>query len=134
VESGFRQKTRRCQCELVARTERSDIRERLSPLEHKREVAGIGVVEQQACPLVEQVGVDIVRLQQRDSSLPNRTRGFDAVELEGQLRDILVEIPLGDQAMLARIGIDPEIADEQRRDRVERERVEEAAEPSARGP
>src|ERR1700730_13649623 len=104
----------------------------LSPLEHEREVAGIGVIEQQARALVEQVGIDIVGFQQRDPPLPNRALGLDGIELQGQLRDILVEIPLGDQSVFARIGIDPEIADEQRRDRVERECVEEAAEPSAR--
>src|SRR4029077_6054080 len=77
----------------------------LSPLEHEREVAGIRIIEQQARAFVEQVGIDVVGFTQRDPPLPDRTLGLDGGKVEGQLRNILVEIPLGDQTVLARIGI-----------------------------
>ena len=61
-----------------------------------------------------------------------RVLGLERGKLAGQLGDLLVEVLLRLEPVVAGIGVDAEIADHQRRDRVERERGENGAEPLAR--
>src|SRR5262249_16085100 len=98
-------------------------------LEAQRELAGIGVVEQHPGALVEHVGVDAFRPQQRYAAFPSGTLGFERLELGAEFHDLLIQILSRAQPAVAGISVEAEIADHQRRDRVERERVEDGAQP-----
>ena len=69
--------------------------------------------------------------QERDAPFPSPPFGSETGKFTAQLRNLLVEILLRPQPAIAGIGIDAEIADHQRRDGIERERIEERAEPFA---
>src|SRR5438445_13627337 len=85
------------------------------------------------CPrtLVEQVRIEAIRPQQGDAMLPLRALGLDAGKLGRELADLLDDILLRPQAVSSDIGIDAEIADQQRRADVETERTENVTQPRA---
>ena len=97
--------------------------------EHHGQVVRIGVVEQRARPLVEHVGIDAVRLEERDAALPTLALGLGKFELMRQIGDLMVETLPRLEAVVARISIEPEIADEQRRQDVEAERNQKRTNP-----
>src|SRR5712691_2851160 len=74
-------------------------------LEPQRQLAGVDVVEQRPGALVEHVGVEAVRFQQRDAPLPAGALGLERGELTAELRDLLVEVLLGAQPAVAGIGV-----------------------------
>src|SRR5207248_870327 len=81
---------------------------------HQHEVVRMRIIEHGSCTLVEQVGIDPVRSQQRHAMLPGRPLELEASEFLRKLVHLLGEILLGLETMGPGIGIDAEIADEQR--------------------
>ena len=95
------------------------------------QVARMGVVEHRAGALVEQIGVELVGAQQRHAVLPLLALGGDALEFAHQVALLLREVLLGLQPVRAGVGREPEIADDQRRDRVEAEGRQHGAQAGA---
>ena len=96
-------------------------------LEDQDGVARVGIVQQCAHPLVQHVGVEALRLDQGDTALPLVAFRLGLAEFHGERADLLVEILARPQPMVARIGIDPEIADQQGRQHIKAEGREERA-------
>src|SRR5262252_8871570 len=71
------------------------------PLELEHQVMGVNIVEQCAGTLVEQVGIEALRLEQRDPPLPGRTLRLHGRELAGKLRDLLVDVLPGIEPVIA---------------------------------
>jgi len=76
---------------------------------------GIDVVELIARTLVEHIGIDPVRLQQRDTVLDVGTVALQARQLRRQGDDFLVELLPRIEPVAAGIGVDAEITDHRRR-------------------
>ena len=92
-----------------------------------RDIARIGIVEKLPGAFVEHVGVEAVGLQESDAALPARAFGLGGVEFALEVGDPLVEVLLGQDAAIAGVGVDAEIADEQRGQGIEAEGSQERA-------
>jgi hypothetical protein len=90
----------------------------------QRQVVGADIVEQRAGAFVEHVGIDIFGLEQVDAALPLRALDLQMVQLRRQRRHLAVDILLGLEPVIAAIGVDAEIADQERRRDLEAERIE----------
>ena len=95
------------------------------------EIARICVLQQCASTLIQHIPINALRLEEGDFALPGRALGFEAGELIGELRNFLVEVLPGTQAVIAGIGIYPEIADQKRGNGIERKRIRDGAESAA---
>src|SRR5579871_4820700 len=82
----------------------------------------VHIVEKQPGPLVEHVGIDAVRPEQRDAPFPMFALRLDTPQLALEFVDLLVESLASVDAIFPRIGVDAEIANEQRRQDVKAER------------
>src|SRR4029077_16086927 len=94
----------------------------MSPGEHQSEVVWRHVIEQRAGLLVEHVGIELAGPQQRHAALPLGALALEVVEIGGQRDDLLVEVFLGLEPVIAAIGVDAEIADQERGHDIEAER------------
>jgi hypothetical protein len=92
-------------------------RSRSAVLDYDGDIMRIGVVEEKPRPLVQHVGVDPVGLEQRDAALPTLALGLGALELLGEIGDLMVEILARLEAVIAGIGVEPEIAEGVKRKR-----------------
>src|SRR5262249_19728806 len=90
-------------------------------------VARIAEIEQFASALVEQIGVDAVRTQQAQPPLPDRPLALELVEVGLHRGKLLVEIGLRAQTVVAGEGIEGKVPDEQRRERIKRNRGQDGA-------
>ena len=72
--------------------------------ELENEIARIYVLEQRASALIQHVPINALRLEGGDFALPGRALGFEPGELIGELRNFLVEVFPGTQAVIAGIG------------------------------
>src|SRR4029078_10483125 len=95
--------------------------------EHHGQVMGMDVVEQRAGALVEHVGINPARFEQRDAALPLGALDLELREFGGEFRHLLVDVLLGLEPTIAAEGVDAEIADEQGRYHIEAERGENRA-------
>src|ERR1700755_3568764 len=78
-----------------------------------RQLAGVGIIEQSTGLLVEHVGIDILRLQKRDSALPLGVLMLEAMKIGRKRRCLPVDVFLGFEPAVAAIGVGAEIADQQ---------------------
>src|SRR5580704_16098612 len=92
---------------------------------HQGEIARRNVIEQGAGLFVEHVGIELAGAQQRHPALPLRPVELELVELGRQSRDLAVDVLFGLDPAIAAIGVDAEIADQERGQNVEAERGEE---------
>src|SRR5262245_37545282 len=104
---------------------------RSRPLELQRQVVRVRLGKERPRALVEQVGIEAFGLQQRDPPLPDRPFRLDRRKLRRKLANLLVDVLPGVEAMIAGEGVDPEIADQQRRRGIEAERRENRSKPPA---
>jgi len=88
--------------------------------------------KQRARPLIEKIGIEIVGFEQRDTAPPRPRAPPARPQAPGSIGRSLVEVLLGDPAMLAGIGGHTEIANQWRRNDVKRKRIEEPAKPTIR--
>src|SRR3977135_866988 len=96
------------------------------------QIARIGVIELEARTLVEHVRVDPVGPKQRNPLLALGALPFQPRPLRRQRDDFLIEFLPRIQPIFAGIGVDAEIADHQRRHRVEGKPGEQGFESGAR--
>src|SRR5262249_52640762 len=82
------------------------------PLEQEGEVAGIRIVQERAGALVEDVGVEAFGPEQRYAPLPIGALGLQRRKLGREPGDLLVEVVLGLEPVIAGIGVDAKIADQ----------------------
>ena len=94
-----------------------------------RDIARIGIVEELPGALVEHVGVDAVGSQKRDAVLPAYALGARGVELAREVGNARLEVLLRHDSVITGVGIEAEIADEERGERIEAERGEKGANP-----
>src|SRR6266403_1240202 len=86
---------------------------------HPDQVVRIGIVELIARALVKHVRIEAIGAKQRDTMLAVGPLPLQPRELRCQRNDLLVEFEPRVQPILTGIGVDPEIADQRRRHRVE---------------
>src|SRR5690348_7804757 len=67
------------------------------------EVMRVGKIEERARPLVEHIRIDAAGFEQRNPSLPACPLVLEFRKLHVQFGDLLVEILLGEQPVVARI-------------------------------
>src|SRR3954453_23634135 len=94
------------------------------------ELARIDITEQRTCALVEHIRINAFGLQESHSTFPKLAFGPQRSELLAELRDLLLKVLLRAKTMVTAEGIDGEICDQQRRDRVAREHIENGAKPA----
>src|SRR5262249_32795064 len=82
----------------------------------------VEVVENLSRTLVQHVRIDAVGLEKRDPSFPPRPLRLDPLDLACQVGDLLVEFLARVDAIFSRVGVDAEIAYEQRRHGIKAER------------
>src|ERR1700683_1720136 len=78
------------------------------------QLVGGRILEKFTGPLVQHVGINRGGFKQFDTAFPCLAFGLQAVEFRGERRDLLVNVLLGSNPMVAVVGIHPEIADQQR--------------------
>src|SRR5215471_12271827 len=128
TQFGFRRKRRAPVADRWCAALRRRAQCALWPLHHHHDVARIRVIEEGARPLINHVGIKTVGFEQRHAPLPLIVFGFGLVKLSRQFRDLAIEVFLRLEAAIAGIGVDAEIADQQRRHYVETERRQKRSE------
>src|SRR5215472_12186152 len=86
---------------------------------HPDQIVRVGIVKLKPRTLVQHVGIDPVRTQQRHPLLALGALFLQARKLRGERDDLLVEFLPRVEPVLAGIGVDAEIADHRRRHRIE---------------
>ena len=72
------------------------------------------VVELGARAFLEQVRIDGVRPQERDTMLPGGMLALDLRQFAGEVGGLLHQVLFGPQSVLARMGMHPEVPDDHR--------------------
>ena len=88
---------------------------------HPDKVTRMHIIELVTRALVQHIGIDPIRTKQRNPLLGRCSLGFETAQFGGQQHDFLIEFLPRSEAVFARVGIDPEISNHRRRDRIERE-------------
>src|SRR3712207_2889101 len=78
--------------------------------------------EERARALLEKVAVDLVGAEQRDAALPVGTLRLESVQLFRDRVGLDLELALGLKPAAAVLGVMDEVADDERRDPVKRQR------------
>src|SRR5215208_5963435 len=82
-------------------------------------------------PFVQKIGIQALRAQQGNTSLPFCPFNLRAAQFSGELDDLLIELLLGAQTMIAGESIEREIADKKGGDGIEAERSKKRTQPFA---
>src|SRR5258708_7077661 len=112
-------------------TAERDERPKSARLERQRQVARVRVVELRAGALLQKVGIDRIRPQQRDAVFPGFALALEPLELTRELDRLVNQVLLSLEAMIARMRVGPEIADDQRRPDIQAEGAQNRADAGA---